>query len=104
MRQISLLLITFFSMPFWAQCTSGPEKTLPLQTLSDKFQHSSENHHVTAAPAVSCTYTTDVRPNCNTTCFVHKSGGTITSETGTLNVAGTHQVSVGWADEESAAT
>lgn len=72
-------------------------KTLAEINTSDTTEHSTQNHHVLFTPQTNCTYTHGSTTNCNTECSVTQANiGTLDSETGQLNVAGTHMVSHGF--------
>lgn len=79
-------------------CSSAnTTQTLADVTPMDNQEHSSGDHRVVFAPQTICTYTHGTTANCNTQCAVNAAPvGAIDSETGQLNVAGTHMVSHGF--------
>ena len=79
-------------------CSSANNtKTLADINTFDTAEHNSGDHHVLFTPQTTCTYTHGSTANCNTQCSVNPASiGSLDSETGQLNAAGTHMVSHGF--------
>jgi len=116
---ISVVYLIFGTLMSLSQCTNS-NLNFTDAILTDTNQHNSGGHSAStgfydvSSPTPpgnqhvvgTCTYTDagNGAANCNTSCSVQFTSGSSTSERGTLNSTGTHQVYQNWVSGQSAAS